>query len=51
MSRIGILPIEIPKGVQITVSKDNVVSVKMAPRRIASANASFCQTFYERISY
>ena len=30
MSRIGKLPIEIPSGVQVTVSDDNVVSVKGA---------------------
>ena len=28
MSRIGILPIEIPQGVTITVSNDNIVTVK-----------------------
>jgi len=28
MSRIGILPIEVPKGVSITVSGDNIVTVK-----------------------
>jgi len=28
MSRIGILPIEVPKGVTITVSNDNIVVVK-----------------------
>jgi large subunit ribosomal protein L6 len=28
MSRIGILPIEVPKGVSVTVSGDNIVTVK-----------------------
>jgi large subunit ribosomal protein L6 len=30
MSRIGILPVEIPKGVTVTVSADNIVTVKGA---------------------